>query len=573
MGSSSLWLRWRWQMSWRGLWVGFGAGLVLMALPAIAGAVPGGPSDDGADFGPWLQHLRDGQILRPAHGDVIALNSSAVNAAGAVQVNDPALDRVQSFPGGPPIVTATESETSVAAAGRNVVVGYNSSAGITFTDASGDTSQVLFDGYSVSHDGGRTWRSGFIPAEPGAPPETFGDPSLVVDRAGNFYYASLSWFGIQISKSTDGGDTWTTTNVAPAYVSGSNSPDKEWLAVGPDPAVPSRDDLYVTWDQFLEHGSVLMFARSTDGGATWSPARVIFQPRPTDVMSSYEHASNPVVDPSTGRLYVPFLHYSNVDADDVRVLVSNDAGQTFHLLAFNASGAPDAYAFPNVTPGSLTDCGIYGGQRLTLHQGSPTDGPEGPRWVQATRLLTQPAAAAINGRLFIALNSSTSPTYGAGTGSQIRLLYSPDGGTRWAPPTVVTPATKADPQHVLPAISIDPTGTRLTVIDYVQGAGGRIGVESWTGRLGAAGVGFGNRTQIAAPFDLPPTNITISPSVTVSYDVVAPCYGVGEYPSVTQTPQGPAAAWGGDPQRWKEPPGAVISGEHAQQDVFFRALP
>jgi hypothetical protein len=67
--------------------------------------------------------------------------------------------------------------------------------------------------------------------------------------------------------------------------------------------------------------------------------------------------SNPVVDASTGRLYVPFLHFSFIDADNIRVLVSDDAGETFRFLAFNAPGAVDAFAYPNVSPGVLNDCG------------------------------------------------------------------------------------------------------------------------------------------------------------------------------------------------------------------------
>ena len=45
-----------------------------------------------------------------------------------VQVNDPALDHVQSFPGTRPFELSIQSETSIAAFRSNVVIGYNSSA-------------------------------------------------------------------------------------------------------------------------------------------------------------------------------------------------------------------------------------------------------------------------------------------------------------------------------------------------------------------------------------------------------------------------------------------------------------
>jgi hypothetical protein len=188
-------------------------------------------------------------------------------------------------------------------------------------------------------------------------------------------------------------------------------------------------------------------------------------------------------------------------------------------------------------------------------------------------MLTQPAAVAEHGRLFLAINSSTSPRYGEGSGSVIRLLYSPDGGTTWDAPVVVADASSSAPQHVLPAITADPTGSQLRITDYVQNAAGKLSVESQTGTIGPNGVRFGQPTQIASPFDLPPTNITISPNVTASYDVTAPCYAVGEYLGTAQTASGAVAAWGGDRQQWKEPPGAIVSGVHAQQDVFFAQLP
>src|SRR5262249_9492181 len=155
-----------------------------------------------------------------------------------VQINDPALDNIQTFAGFRPFVNFTQSETSAAAFEQNVVVGYNSSANQTF--AFNPPSLVrtgwTISGYSTSHDGGKTWTSGFIPPAAGST-FTFGDPSLGVDQAGNFYYATLGDDGhnhltIQVNKSTDGGSTFA----APKIVQVDNGGDKEWLAVGPNPA-------------------------------------------------------------------------------------------------------------------------------------------------------------------------------------------------------------------------------------------------------------------------------------------------------------------------------------------------
>jgi hypothetical protein len=220
---------------------------------------------------------------------------------GNVQVNDPAQDYIQIFPFFRPFVHTTQSETSMAAFGRNIVVTYNNSAGIHLSLFNGGpgliVDQVQLSGFSVSNDGGQSWKSGFIPNSVGGF-GTFGDPSIGVDRHGVFYFANLAADAthntIQVNKSTDGGNTWSPGVV----VQEDNNSDKEWLAVGPDPNQKNRDNVYVTWTSFQRRPCELRFGRSTDGGATWS-ARTIFVPtanaNPTFPQNCLTF-SNPTVD-------------------------------------------------------------------------------------------------------------------------------------------------------------------------------------------------------------------------------------------------------------------------------------
>jgi hypothetical protein len=554
------------------------SGLLLVGAGAAHATPVGQIENDEQNLASAAREMFDalqqngGRLVQPT-GNAGVLNTSGVTGGANVQVNDPLLDNVQSYPGAAPFVFAIESETSLVSVGSDLVAGYNSSAGTRTVDASGDVSQLRFSAYSVSHDGGQTWRSGFVPPLPGSI-YTFGDPSLARDRSGNVYYTSLTapgnlkYFGIQINKSTDHGNTWSPGTL----VVKDDGADKEWIAIGPDPAAPAHDNIYVTWTSYTRNGSELWLAKSTDGGASWSTKR-LFAPNATAQMSSYIQFSNPVVDQSTGRLYIPFLHFSNSDADFVKVLVSSDGGKTFSFLNFNVPGTPEPTGFPNVTPGALEDCGMFGGARLALHQGpSTTGGLFGlPRWLQSTRIITQPSAAAANGRLFIAINSSTSPIYGAGTGSSIRLLYSPDGGQTWAAPVTVAASTSSDVQHVHPSITVDPSGSALTVAYYVQGSDGRLRVDQAHGSVVGNAVSFSAPSHLSSSsFDLTPSNVTVTPTLTLNFDsVVAPCYSIGEYMSVAQTPSGPAAAWGDNRENWKEPPGALVTGVHAQPDVFF----
>jgi hypothetical protein len=69
---------------------------------------------------------------------------------GNVQANDPAEDYIQIFPLFRPFVHATQSETSMAAFGRNIVVTYNNSAGVHLSLYNGGpgliVDQVQFSG-------------------------------------------------------------------------------------------------------------------------------------------------------------------------------------------------------------------------------------------------------------------------------------------------------------------------------------------------------------------------------------------------------------------------------------------
>jgi hypothetical protein len=510
--------------------------------------------------------------------------NGAARAAGNVQVNDPALDHVTTFD--PRIVVtrpfefATESETSAVRNGKHVVVGYNSSAGsvVEFIPGLGLAfTQLKFSAFSVSHDGGRTFASGFIPAVNDAvAPFTFGDPALAIDRRGNIFYASLGVDAdgingtININKSNDNGSSFGSGTV----VAVDNGSDKEWLAIGPDPTAKSRDNIYVTWTSFQAASSELWLARSTDGGLTFTSAR-LFAPVDDGVNSGFIQFSNPVVDDSTGRLFIPFLHFSDADADNVRVLVSDDGGVTFRFLAFNVPGAVDRFGFPNVTPGLINDC-TGGGFRNALVAGRDQGGGRfgTSRFAQATRLVTQPNAAAAHGNFVFAVNTSTSPFFGDPTaGSEINLVASTDGGASFSV-TKVAASTHADPQHVHPAVSLSQNGHDLDVSFYVQQADQLLRTDvagfqiTGDGRVRAQGI----RGLSTTAFALSPSNVVRTPTATTNFDrTVVSCYDIGEYQTLARSrDQGEAvtAAWGDNRNSWTAPPGSAAPGTHSQPDVF-----
>lgn len=160
----------------------------------------------------------------------------------------------------------------------------------------------------VSFDGGAAWQRTDIPFPEGEelPPRCFA-PDLVFGADGTLYLSFVTLKGqgntpnaAWIVKSTDGGATMSP----PASVLG---PLAFQVRLAADPTDPAR--LYLSWLQasdvalysFPTDDNPIMFARSMDGGASWSPpVQVNSTSRPHVV------APSPAVG-AGGRLYVLYL--------------------------------------------------------------------------------------------------------------------------------------------------------------------------------------------------------------------------------------------------------------------------
>ena len=553
------------------------------------------------DLGASLVYVDPSLITYPT---IVSGQTIAGPSGPDVQVNDPSLDHIQVLStsdtygfNSPDWEFVSQAETTLAASGSNIVVSYNTTAGVHVVKvqkAGYFTDVHRTSGYSVSHDGGQTWRSGLI-APPPSGAGIGGDGVVAADRAGNFYYSALgkdSNFvsGVFVGKSADHGDTFA----APQVVALDPGSDKEWIAVGPDPRSPSRDNIYVTWTSFDNSGtnSALAFSRSTDGGATWSPMRILFAYADDGVFSGQIQFSQPNVDKSNGRLYIPFQHYNHITGgnllfagpDYIRVLVSDDGGNTFYPLAFNVPGAPNPLVYPVLQVGTPSDCGAAAGTWAVIHQGPDIGGGlygellGFPRFVHCTRVISQPSTAVQNGRVVIALNTSindvgTNPS----SPSQIIALYSKDGGRTWFPPFVVAPPTTAAPRHFHPAVAMAPNGNTAYVGYYVQQSNEQVRTEMATLQVTGGGLQLlGRKPLSSVAFDLEPNNVPspippLKSETTVNYDVLLfPGYNLGEYMGMATDAVGnPMASWGDSRNLWVSPPDAYYPGVHPQTDVFF----
>lgn len=194
---------------------------------------------------------------------------------------------------------------------------------------------VLND-YHYSFDAGKTWNSKKLQSEFGV----FGDPCIIADSDGTFYYlhlanpdgrgyASKKFLNqIVLQRSIDGGKTWDIDTGI-----GKNEPtqqDKEWATVH-----PKTGQIYVTWTEFDKYGSKnpihksrIRFATSKDKGKTFSSPKTIsvFEGDAKDDDETTEGAV-PAVD-LQGNIYVTWAYddklYFNKSADNGNTWLSKE---------------------------------------------------------------------------------------------------------------------------------------------------------------------------------------------------------------------------------------------------------
>lgn len=214
-----------------------------------------------------------------------------------------------------------------------------------------------------STDGGLTWTGGEVTSVYGV----WGDPVLIVDTAGHFYYFHLSdpegepWVDrIVCQKSTDNGASWSTGTYM--GLNGSKLQDKEWAVVD-----RQTNNIYVCWTQFDVYGSsnpldstVILFSRSTDNGGSWSdPVRLSKQAGDCIDNDNTVEGAVPAVGPN-GEIYVSWAGPAGIVFDR-----SQDSGETWLADDIFVGDFPGgwAYEIPGIyrTNGMpITECDTSG---------------------------------------------------------------------------------------------------------------------------------------------------------------------------------------------------------------------
>jgi hypothetical protein len=287
-------------------------------------------------------------------------------------------------------------------------------------------------GYSISHDGGLTWTRALIPnltTTSGGPYPRATDPVAGINLSGAIYLNTLVATdpnfingAVVVSRSADGGVTFGPPTVVYQPPNNSVFPDKNWMAINTFPGTVTAGRIVVTFTLFSNvnsEGAPIYRAYSTNGGATWSSIANV------NAADANLQGSQPVFLPN-GNLVIVYWNFgsSSRPGERLEAVISSDGGVTFGTAKRIASATE--YNEPNIRTGSF---------------------------------LPSAVSDRTNGNLFVAYQARLSGN------PKIVFTKSNNGGTSWSAPIAISD-NPAGSGVFNPAINVSPDGQTVTAIFY-----------------------------------------------------------------------------------------------------------
>lgn len=346
---------------------------------------------------------------------------------------------------------------------------------------------------AVSRDGGRSWRTYTVPgisACDGGGAHAAADSWLSIGPDGAIYLSGFSVFldalpaplptrtTMQVSRgafTSDGGLHWS----APSVVQAGFGVFHDRPVVTADPRRPGT--AYVLWNDGTQVPPLvvqpLMFARSDNGGATWSNPALVHLP-PVGV----SHEGEIHVLPDGTLLATYAVIRTNPLAHQMLAKRSLDGGRTWPLLAVTIAESPAGALQPT------------GGDCRTL--AAPVRDAEGG--APCVQMPENELSADIgpDGSIHVAWAHWMSAGH-----SEIRVSRSTDGGRSWSAPTSVSAASGG---KAIPALAVAADGTvGVSWYDFRSDVAGDewFSGEVWFAQSGDGGASWRER-RIAGPFDM-----------------------------------------------------------------------
>jgi hypothetical protein len=238
--------------------------------------------------------------------------------------------------------------------------------------------------------------------------------------------------GALVSKSVDGGLTWGPSKTLIAH---GTRPVSDKGSITADPT--NSAFVYAIWMDQLGSGSEEMFARTTDGGVTWEPARPIYKTPGNE----FSYGDGIVVQPN-GTLVDLFTHVAKAKDHYDNVLTAHRS--TDHGLTWAT-----AVGQVLMLPATVSD-------------------PDDTSLVNASGGLADVAVDPHNGNLYAVWNDTRFSPEGF---NAIAFTTSTDGGFTWSAPIKInqtpTGIAPANQQAFTPAVAVADDGTvGVTYYDF-----------------------------------------------------------------------------------------------------------
>jgi BNR repeat-like domain len=291
----------------------------------------------------------------------------------------------------------------------------------------------------VSRDGGQTWTRTFAHfsrcaggnAANGGDFERASDPWVTFSPNGTAYQIALTFDAfdanqaVLVSHSSDGGDTWSEPTALIFDTDPNIGDDKESITADPR----NSRFVYAVWDRLDFTGFPIItgpvwFARTTNGGASWESARIIFDPGP-----NASTLSNQIIVLPDGTL-VDLFDLFNSNGAFLAVIRSSDKGITWSQP---------------IIVNTQESIGI-----VDIKTGEPV----------RAGLIPNIAVNQKNGTLYVVWEDAR---FSGSLRDGVVFSKSTDGGLTWSPPVQVNQAPNV--QAFTPSIAIARNG-RLAITYY-----------------------------------------------------------------------------------------------------------